>query len=126
MRREIVLPSGTPASPRPGFTGEAHIVEWRADRVTVDARLSGPGYVVLVEGFDPGWRATVDGTPAEVQRANLGFRAVAAGAGGHRVVFTYRPLSALMGLAISMAAVITCAAILVWPRRAAPLAGGSA
>ena len=119
VRREIVLPTGAPAPRQPGFAGEARIVEWAADRVTVEARLSGPGYVVLVEGFDPSWRATVDGKPAEVLCANLGFRAVAAGAGDHRVVFTYRPVAALVGLALSMATLIACAAILAWPRRTA-------
>jgi hypothetical protein len=119
LRREIVLPTGAGAPRQPAFAGEARIVEWRGDRVTVEARLSAPGYVVLVEGFDPSWRATVDGAPAEVLRANLGFRAVAAPAGAHRVVFTYRPLSALVGLGTSIATLIACAAILAWPRRTA-------
>jgi uncharacterized membrane protein YfhO len=87
--------------------------------VTVEARLSAPGHVVLVEGFDPAWRATVDGKRAEVLRANLGFRAVAAPAGDHRIVFTYRPMSALVGLATSMAAMIACTAILWRTRRTA-------
>jgi hypothetical protein len=111
VRREIVLPSGPAATPGPGFTGEARIVEWRADRVAVDARLSAPGYVVLVDGYDPSWRATVDGRPAEVLRANLAFRAVAAPAGDHRVVFRYRPVVAMTGLAVSVLAVLACAAM---------------
>jgi hypothetical protein len=120
IRREIVLPTGRAAPPRPGFSGEARLLDWRADRVTVDARLSAPGYVVLVEGYDPSWRATVDGQPAEVLRANLAFRAVAAPAGDHRVVFTYRPAAALVGLGVSVATVLGCAAILFRPRRTAP------
>ena len=69
-----------------------------------------PDYVVLVEAHDPSWRATVDGRPAEVLRANVGFRAVATPAGSHRVVFTYRPRAAVVGLAASIATLALCAA----------------
>jgi hypothetical protein len=113
--REIVLAAGTPGPPATSFEGDARILEWRPDRVALEARLSAPGYVVLVEAYDPSWRATVDGRPAEVRRANVGFRAVAAEAGTHRVVFTYRPRAALAGLAVSL---VTLAAIgLVLARR---------
>ena len=62
--------------------------------------------------WDPGWRATVDGVPAEVLRANHGFRAVAAPAGAHRIEMIYRPRPLVVGLAISAVgwlAVLACA-----------------
>jgi membrane protein YfhO len=119
LRREIVLAAGSPVERQPTFAGEARIVEWLPDRVVVEARLSGPGYVVLVEAHDPSWRATVDGQRTEVLRANVGFRAVAAPAGNHRIVFAYRPRAALIGLAVSMATLALCAVVLARSRRAA-------
>jgi membrane protein YfhO len=102
-RREIVVPAGRPAPPTPGFAGSARIVEWRPNRVSVEAELSAPGYVVLVESYDPSWEATIDGGPAIVLRANVGFRAVAVPEGTHRVVLRYRPRAAMVGLAVTLA-----------------------
>ena len=120
IRREIVLAAGSPSAPQPAFAGDARIVEWLPDRVVVEARLSAPGYVVLVEAHDPSWQATVDGQSADLLRANVGFRAVASPAGSHRVAFTYRPRAAVIGLAASIATVVLCAAVLARRPRASP------
>jgi uncharacterized membrane protein YfhO len=46
----------------------------------------------------------VDGRPAPLLRADGYLRAVALGAGSHRVVFRYQPLSFYAGAAISVLA----------------------
>jgi len=119
-RREVVLASGAATAAPESFTGEARIVDWRPDRVAVDARLSAPGQLVLVEAYDPSWRATVDGHRAEVVRANVGFRAVALTEGSHRVVFTYRPVAAMAGVVASLVTVVACAVVLRRRRFEAP------
>jgi uncharacterized membrane protein YfhO len=68
-------------------------------RVVIEA--SHPGYAVLVDAYDQGWRATVDGTPVAVERANVCFRAVPVPAGSHVVEYTYRPRSIALGLAVT-------------------------
>jgi uncharacterized membrane protein YfhO len=60
------------------------------------------GYVVLADAFDPGWRATVDGEPAPLLRANVAFRAVAVPAGRHVVEMVYRPRAVILGLALTL------------------------
>ena len=107
--REVVLPDA-PVLDSPA-TGSASIVDYRPDRVEIQANLDGPGYVVLVDAYDPGWRATVDGRPVPLLRANVAFRAVEAPAGAHRVRFVYRPASVTIGLAISAAAAAAAAAV---------------
>lgn len=59
------------------------------DRVEVDVTADAPGYLVLLDSFDEGWTATVDGEEAEVHRANAAFRAVAVPSGTSTVVFRY-------------------------------------
>ncbi len=49
----------------------------------------------------PGWRATVDGAPAPLLRANYAFRAVRLEPGQHQVHLTFAPRSWRLGLAIS-------------------------
>jgi uncharacterized membrane protein YfhO len=56
---------------------------------------------VVLEAFEPGWIATVDGAPAPVLRANGLFRAVRLETGRHRVRFAYRPRSVAYGAALS-------------------------
>ena len=110
--REIVLPAGTsvPASPV-SFTGRTRILEFRPDRVRLEAELSAPGFVVLVDAYDPGWRATIDGTPTGVLRANVAFRGVASPAGRHVIEYRYRPRSITGGLAISAATLLAAVAV---------------
>jgi hypothetical protein len=108
--REVLLPSGAPIAAPYGFTGTSRVVAERPDRVRLEATLSAPGYVVLLDGFAPGWRARVDGEPVAVARANLAFRAVAVPAGTHTIELTYRPAALLVGLGLSVLALAGAAA----------------
>jgi hypothetical protein len=98
-RREALLATGLPLAEAPGFRGSARIAAFRPDRVRLEAETSGPGFVVLLDTHGRGWRATVDGQPAEVLRANLTFRAVRVAAGRHSIEMVYRPPGMLLGLA---------------------------
>jgi hypothetical protein len=98
---EVVLapPASPPASA--GTRGHARVVRAQADRLVLETEADGPGFLVVVEAFQPGWRAEVDGHPAPVQRANSLFRAVEVAGGRHRVELRYRPASVVWGLALS-------------------------
>jgi hypothetical protein len=100
-RRDVILPDGPPAPPPADFSGTSRIVQWTPDRVTIDAELAQPGYVVLVDTFDPSWRATLDEAPVEILRANVAFRAVRVPAGRHRIEMTCRPRLLMLGAGIS-------------------------
>ncbi|MBN1979185.1 MAG: YfhO family protein [Anaerolineae bacterium] len=87
------------------------------NRVTIRAALGAPGYLVLADTWYPGWRATVDGEPAEILRANYAFRAVWLEAGEHTVEMAYRPTSALVGGALSIATLVVIVIGLLLARR---------
>ena len=81
-------------------------------------RAAGEGFVVLRDSFDPSWRATVDGAPAQVVRANGLYRAVSIPAGRHVIRFRYRPRALGVGLTISgMTALALGIVCTVFPRR---------
>jgi hypothetical protein len=107
--REVIVISDSsaapPGGPVPDFEGLVRLVERRADRLAFETEASAPGYLVVVEAYDPGWRATVDGDSAEVLRANFLFRAVAVPAGRHRVELRYRPRGLVWGGLVSALAV---------------------
>jgi hypothetical protein len=110
---EVVLAAGRPHPPIDGFRGGCERRTGLFDRVDLQCELSHDGYVVLSDTWYPGWRATLDGAPVSVLRANYGFRAVAAPSGSHRIQMVYRPPALLWGFAVSGAgwlAVLACLA----------------
>lgn len=122
--REIILPEGTPVPAPPTPAGTSRIVEWKPDRVRIEADLVSPGYVVLVDTYDPSWRATVDGVPADILRANVAFRAVRLPPGRHLVEMICRPASVRLGLSIS--GLTALALLVVFFRRDPPPAAAAA
>jgi uncharacterized membrane protein YfhO len=83
-------------APRPAFPpsggGTARIVRYGNAEVVIEVETPDSAMLVLNDVWHPWWRATVDGAPAEIQKANLLFRAVAVPAGKHTVRFTFHPL----------------------------------
>jgi len=74
-----------------------------AERMVIRVGAPSPGITVLADAFDPGWKATLDGMPCPILRANGIFRGVATPAGIHEIVFEYRPVSFLVGMWVSLA-----------------------
>ena len=101
---------------RPPVPPTATITTDSANRVVVQAGAGeAGGYVVLLDSFSDGWRATVDRHPATIVRANGLFRAVRLNPGPHVVEFLYRPRAFLVGAALSAAALTVVLGLLAWP-----------
>ena len=98
--RELDSPAGA------GGTASAEVVRYEPDLVEIDLRNPVEGYLVLSDPHYPGWRATVDGAPAVILKADYAFRAVEVPAGDHRVTMAFRPTTWRVGLAISVACVL--------------------
>ena len=75
------------------------------NRTTIRAQLRSPKYLVVADTWYPGWRATVDGVPAELLRANYAYRAVWLEAGDHTVEMIYHPTLVIVGGVVSLAMV---------------------
>ena len=89
-----VLPPGT-APPT------VRIVSYRTTEVVIEA--DGPGgVVVLNDMWQPWWTATVDGSPAPIERVNVLFRGVLVNAGKTRVVFRFEPVRGAMGAVLGL------------------------
>lgn len=91
--------------------GAATIISENPQRVTVQVETAASGYLVLLDTYYPGWRATVDGQSVPIYRANTIDRAVFVPAGAHRVEFTYRPYWLRLGLWLALLDLISIAAV---------------
>jgi hypothetical protein len=116
-RSSVLLSEATPRDPSPTFRGTARLAEYRPDHVVIESDLGEPGYVVLLDAYDPGWRARVDAAPAPVLRANVAFRAVPVGPGAHRVELDYRPAAVGAGVGLSAASGAVALGVAVVSRR---------
>jgi len=88
----------------PAIAGRSvEMLENTPNRVTLGAELARPGYVVLLDRYDPNWQASVDGQETPVFRADHMFRTVHVEAGRHEIRFFYREKWLGTGFAVSLA-----------------------
>jgi len=69
----------------------AKIISYENEKVAVEANARKSGWLLLLDTYYPGWKATVDGKPAPIYRADGFFRAVPVSAGRHLITFHYFP-----------------------------------
>jgi hypothetical protein len=91
---------------KPGSAGRVDIAEHQPNSVTLIAELTRPGYVVLLDRFDPNWHATLDGHEVPILEANVLFRAVECPAGRHEIHYFYRQKGLKAGFALSLVTLI--------------------
>jgi hypothetical protein len=98
-RRQVLLDGAGPTlDGPPDFHGSAVYRLRRANRLRIETDASAAGILVTSETFDPDWRATVDGAPTPIERANVLFRGVRVPAGRHVVEMTYFPRAVGWGI----------------------------
>jgi hypothetical protein len=98
--------------------GPAQLVSYGNERIVATATARRRSLLVLTDVHYPGWKATVDGRPAAIERVNYLMRGVRVPAGRHRVELRYEPSSWPIGWAVSLlATVAVAAAALVGLRR---------
>ncbi len=86
-------------------------VDWLEDagtRVSLGTMTDSPATLRLADQFYPGWVATIDGSPATIERDGI-FRKVSVPAGKHVLRFTYCPSAFQFGLYLMLIAFASCA-----------------
>jgi hypothetical protein len=98
--------------------GEAEPVAWLPEHRVVKVDSENGGRFLFIEQFFPGWRATVDGRPAPIERWGGSFQAIQVGPGEHTLAFDYRSRWLLPGAVVSLAAwTVLIWFVLTGPRR---------
>jgi hypothetical protein len=124
--RQVLLLEDQPALAKKSVDGQkatteagdsVRIVSYEPDNISMDASLSRPGYLLLLDTYFPGWSATVNGEPAPIYRADYNFRAVSLPAGKSTVAFSYRPESFRVGMLFCAAGIFVLGAVWFLPSK---------
>jgi hypothetical protein len=88
--RDAIVEGGSPAVGTAGHVKVLGPTTPGYHRFRTSSR--GSGYLVVSETWYPGWRALIDGHPAEVTRVNYAFVGVQVPRGTHAIELWYRPV----------------------------------
>jgi len=114
LRHTVLLEKKPALEPVPGDSAVVSVGKIAAKESSFSVTLDRPGVLVVGEVYYPDWKATVDGQPAEVLKANHVLRAVALTAGKHEVVFKYDSSVVKEGATVSIVTfIVTLVACLV-------------
>ncbi len=118
-RGTVFLPLEAQAALRDVRPGACQILSTKTQResVTVETSATAPSLLVLAHAHAPGWRATVDGQPVPLLKANYAFQAVVVPAGSHRVELRYRDRFLGAGALLSGLSLLGCIAGIFWRRQ---------
>ena len=85
-----------------GGAGKVQYLRPNSDEIRLQVEAGHPGFVHVVEAWDPGWTATLDGSAAPVLPANGFLVAVPVSAGRHSIALRYKTPGRATGLAMSL------------------------
>lgn len=106
LEREVTVPPAAPCQ----STATREALAPKTTQISVQACAD--GVLVVTDAYYPGWKATLDGQPVEILRANGLVRALAVTKGPHTVVMRYAPWTATAGAGVSAVAIAALAAAL--------------
>jgi hypothetical protein len=97
------------------FPGSAALaIDWERDdpdHAALRLRAPAPAYLVIADGFFPGWSARLDGRPVAIERTDLVFRGVVVPAGAHRLTLDYVPEGWGLARGLALAGWLAAAAL---------------
>jgi hypothetical protein len=112
---EAIRPDPAHTSP-----GKADITIYTPGHIRLQISASRPALLVVAESWYPGWRATLDGKPVDLLRANYLSQGVVVPAGEHTVDLHYVPDTVTNGAWISALAALAIALLFLIALRARP------
>jgi hypothetical protein len=113
VEQPLALPPEA-STPSPGT---ATIDRFEPERIVVTVQSSTPALLILAEPWYPGWKATVDGVSSDCVPVNAWMRGVMVPAGARQVVFHFHSTYLKIGAALSIAALLLVAGLLIRHKR---------
>lgn len=122
-RRIVILEKPPLPAPQPNPDsvplGNVVITKRLRERIELKVETNHPAILVLSEIYYPEWKALVNSRPAEILRANYCLRALPLSTGTHTVIFYYDRTWVDLGIIISLLALASTIAILIFSKKRA-------
>lgn len=102
LREAIVYGDAPPAGlscDAPAPTGEIEFVKRLPNELVLKVKTDRRAMLIVNDGWDPGWKASIDGRSTKIWQADGFVRGIVVGAGEHEICMVYRPDTVLAGLA---------------------------
>jgi hypothetical protein len=119
--RNTLAPEATP-----GSDGTVVYQRPSSDEIRLAVSAGGPGFVNVLETYDPGWSGQVDGHPVPLFAANGFTLAAPVAAGQHAVRFVYRTPGRALGIGLSLLATGLLAGLIGFTKNTVPVASPTA
>jgi hypothetical protein len=124
-QQTVLLSAPLPSEPAPIATnansGTVEFTSYAPKDIVLDANADAPSILLLNDKYDPNWKVTVDGKPAQLLRCNFIMRGVCLTPGEHTVEFQFslphRPL--YITLTAIVVGILLCGFLFISSRRAA-------
>lgn len=102
-------------------SAQAEVTMFAPGEVNLTVNADSPATIVVRQSFSPGWRAEIDGKPADILPADVLYQAIVIPAGRHQVTLRYSPDSVPVGAALTafgaLAIIVLAGATLALGRR---------
>jgi hypothetical protein len=95
-----------------GSAASVTVIQYSPRRIVLEVDAAAAGFLVASETHYPGWKASLDGVPAELFFTNVAFRGMAVPAGRHEVVMEFAPAILWRAAALSLIAWLAWVAVL--------------
>jgi hypothetical protein len=110
----LEAPLDTPLTGGPAGDTRVTVKAVEPERLVLEAEMPARGLVILSQRYYPGWRASVDGQPASVHRADAIFQGIEVPQGTHRLEIVFQPLTFYVGAGLSLLTVVAIIGYTVW------------
>ena len=100
---------------REGLQGDDRGIRWvshEPQRLKLETESGSERFLFLSESYDPEWRATIDGNPAQIYQVDRIFKGVLVPKGSHRIELFYEAYAFKRGAASSLLSLLACGVIL--------------
>jgi hypothetical protein len=94
-------------------TGSVTILKRMAEKIILETKTSGPGFLVVSQQYYPGWKAYIDGGRVQTHHTDGVLTGLFVPAGHHTVELRFEPLSVKLGAALSGITLLVLAAYAV-------------